>query len=461
MTGAEDLDRYGSWEQTPEYGPVWAPRAVAPDWAPYSAGHWAYVRPWGWTWVDAAPWGFAPFHYGRWVRYRSRWCWAPGTYVARPVYAPALVGWIGGSNVSVSISIGGGRSAPPVGWFPLAPREVYVPPYRYSPRYVRNINVTHVTNVTQITTIVNNTNGAADRRDFANRKFPHAVTVVPASVMTSRAPVAAEAARVRDDPQVRSLVANARPVAVTAAAPVAAPPPAPKPPSGKMAVTRPPIEGRPPGFAGRPGQERGERGQERGNERGQERNERGQPGSPPQGAAAQAAPVPAPGQAPAPAAAGRPGAPAVATRPDGSPAPRAEGPDGNRGRGSRQRCASGSAERGGLAERPAERCAATEPCAAAERCAATPGHRHSGRRPRSRPPRRRCRRAAAASGGRAAAAGERRYPGPGAWQRIARRRAPDRSNRRARRALSVAIRGAPSRAVPTRAVASRVPTSGR
>ena len=128
MTGAEDLDRYGQWEQTADYGPIWTPRAVGVGWAPYSAGHWAYVRPWGWTWVDDAPWGFAPFHYGRWVNYRSRWCWVPGTYVARPVYAPALVAWIGG----VSISVGGGRAGPPVGWFPLAPREVYVPSYRYS-----------------------------------------------------------------------------------------------------------------------------------------------------------------------------------------------------------------------------------------------------------------------------------------------------------------------------------------
>ena len=110
MTGAEDLDRYGQWEQTPEYGPIWTPRAVAVGWAPYSTGHWAYVRPWGWTWVDDAPWGFAPFHYGRWVNYRSRWCWAPGTYVTRPVYAPALVAWVGGSHVNVSISVGGGRA---------------------------------------------------------------------------------------------------------------------------------------------------------------------------------------------------------------------------------------------------------------------------------------------------------------------------------------------------------------
>ena len=111
MTGAEDLDRYGQWEQTPEYGAIWTPRGVGVGWAPYSTGHWAYIRPWGWTWVDDAPWGFAPFHYGRWVHYRNRWCWAPGTYVRRPVYAPALVAWIGGPSVNVSISIGGGRSA--------------------------------------------------------------------------------------------------------------------------------------------------------------------------------------------------------------------------------------------------------------------------------------------------------------------------------------------------------------
>jgi len=85
MTGAEDLDRYGRWDRLPDYGTVWFPFEVAADWAPYRYGHWAWVRPWGWTWVDDAPWGFAPFHYGRWVYRRNVWCWAPGTYVARPV----------------------------------------------------------------------------------------------------------------------------------------------------------------------------------------------------------------------------------------------------------------------------------------------------------------------------------------------------------------------------------------
>lgn len=143
MTGAEDLDRYGRWEASPDYGTVWIPTAmVVADWAPYRYGHWAWSSHWGWTWVDDAPWGFAPFHYGRWVNWGGRWCWAPGPYVHRPVYAPALVGWVGGPTVSVGISIGvGGRPVPPsYGWYPLAPREVYMPAYHHSPRYVNRIN---------------------------------------------------------------------------------------------------------------------------------------------------------------------------------------------------------------------------------------------------------------------------------------------------------------------------------
>jgi hypothetical protein len=250
MTGAEDLDRYGTWEQTPEYGgtAIWVPRQVPVGWAPYTVGHWAWVRPWGWTWVDDAPWGFAPFHYGRWIYRRDVWCWVPGTYVARPVYAPALVGWIGGPSVSVSITVGGG---PPVGWVPLAPREVYVPPYRYTQRYVREVNVTNVTNVTNITTIINNRNGEADRRDFANRKFPNAVTFVPQDVMLRRQPVAPSAERLRNDPHVRSLVADAAPPPTIAAPPVSAPPPAPRP-SSQARPPRPPFENRAGGASGRP-----------------------------------------------------------------------------------------------------------------------------------------------------------------------------------------------------------------
>src|SRR5512138_741170 len=126
MTGWEDLDRNGRWDTHPDYGPIWMPTTVVAGWAPYRYGHWAYIQPWGWTWVDDAPWGFAPFHYGRWLVVGGRWCWAPGRYVARPVYAPALVAWIGGPGYSGTIVAGG---PPYVGWVPLAPREPYYPHY--------------------------------------------------------------------------------------------------------------------------------------------------------------------------------------------------------------------------------------------------------------------------------------------------------------------------------------------
>ncbi|MBX3618444.1 MAG: hypothetical protein KF891_00415 [Rhizobacter sp.] len=216
MTGVEDLDRYGRWEPQTEYGAVWIPRTVVAGWAPYRMGHWAWVRPWGWTWVDDAPWGFAPFHYGRWVWYRNAWCWAPGRYVARPVYAPALVAWVGGSNVSVSVTVG---SAPTVGWFPLGPREVYVPGYHVSPRYVRNVNVTHVTNITNVTTIINNPGKVMAGTRYVNRGLPNAVTVVPSQVVERRQPVA-PAFRPVNDRMLRD-IRRERP---RAEAPVVAPP---------------------------------------------------------------------------------------------------------------------------------------------------------------------------------------------------------------------------------------------
>ncbi len=123
MVGAADLDAYGTWAQTPQYGAVWYPNDVTPDWAPYRNGYWAEVGGWGATWVDHAPWGYAPFHYGRWAYIRGRWGWCPGAYVARPLWAPALVGWTGGPGWGISISAG----APVYGWVPLAWGEPYRP----------------------------------------------------------------------------------------------------------------------------------------------------------------------------------------------------------------------------------------------------------------------------------------------------------------------------------------------
>ncbi|MFZ2368631.1 MAG: DUF6600 domain-containing protein, partial [Azonexus sp.] len=184
MTGYQDLDAYGDWNSTAEYGAVWYPRSVADDWAPYRFGRWAWVAPWGWTWVDQSPWGFAPFHYGRWVHVHNRWGWVPGSYVARPVYAPALVAWIGNPGWSVGFRSG---AAPAVGWFPLAPREVYVPGFRASSKFVHRINGGHVRNVVDIDHAIR----SGPRHAYAHRDQPRAVTIVPAAHLSEGRPIRA------------------------------------------------------------------------------------------------------------------------------------------------------------------------------------------------------------------------------------------------------------------------------
>jgi len=169
MTGYEDLDRNGTWSDDADYGHVWIPAHVAVDWAPYRYGRWAWVEPYGWTWIDDAPWGFAPFHYGRWAYVRNRWVWAPGVLRRRPVYAPALVVFVGGNNFHG----GNWGTRGGVGWFPLAPNEVYRPAYRVSDRYVRRVNVTnvHITNINVTNVNVTNIN-------YRNRNVTGAMTAV-------------------------------------------------------------------------------------------------------------------------------------------------------------------------------------------------------------------------------------------------------------------------------------------
>jgi len=175
VVGYSDLDDYGYWRSEPGYGYIWIPR-VSVGWAPYHDGHWVWISPWGWTWVDDAPWGYAPFHYGRWIYAGSYWGWVPGPIEVRPVYAPALVAFVGGPNFSVSITAGnrGGY----VGWFPLGPREVYVPSYRTSREYVNRVNVSNTTvnNIT-INNVYNNSNNTNIR--YSNKNVHGGVTAVP------------------------------------------------------------------------------------------------------------------------------------------------------------------------------------------------------------------------------------------------------------------------------------------
>jgi hypothetical protein len=164
--GSRDLDRHGRWHEEPDYGPVWVPSGVPADWAPYSSGAWVLDPHYGWTWVDAAPWGWAPFHYGRWINLNGRWCWAPGPPRARPVYAPALVAFYGGTPARSGFYARG----PQVGWVALGWGEPCVPWWGrpgfihrpwwggwHGPRIVNNTMVhrTRVVNVNDIHTYRN------------------------------------------------------------------------------------------------------------------------------------------------------------------------------------------------------------------------------------------------------------------------------------------------------------------
>jgi len=176
VVGYQQLDAYGHWAQDASYGAVWYPRVTVVDWAPYRYGHWDFIAPWGWTWIDDAPWGFAPFHYGRWAMIGSRWAWVPGRIGPRPVYAPALVVFVGGSGgVSLSLSFGSGSG---IGWFPLAPGEAWRPYYRTSPRYVTGVNRYIVTN-----------NQVTNNYFYINQRHPSAVTAVRAEDFSRGRPV--------------------------------------------------------------------------------------------------------------------------------------------------------------------------------------------------------------------------------------------------------------------------------
>ena len=144
---------------------------------PYRFGNWTWVAPWGWTWVDAAPWGYAPFHYGRWVWVSGRWGWCPGTRFARPVWAPALVGWYGGH--------GWATGGPPVyGWVPLGWGEPYLPSWsRCSGNCWRKLNEPYAVAQTDRRVV-------ATPQRYANSTVPGAMTAVSAAVLTSARPVA-------------------------------------------------------------------------------------------------------------------------------------------------------------------------------------------------------------------------------------------------------------------------------
>ena len=85
--GTSDLNDYGSWSSSDDYGQVWRPSysaiSVYDNWSPYRYGYWTWLNPFGWTWVNAEPWGWATYHYGRWINDGRGWGWVPYSYYQR------------------------------------------------------------------------------------------------------------------------------------------------------------------------------------------------------------------------------------------------------------------------------------------------------------------------------------------------------------------------------------------
>jgi hypothetical protein len=108
----DQLQPYGTWVHVAPYGLVWSPAGVTPSWRPYTDGYWV-DSDYGWTFMSDSPWGWAVYHYGRWVLSDDYgWVWVPGT-----MWGPAWVAWrFGGAFV---------------GWAPLPPDVEWSPVFGF------------------------------------------------------------------------------------------------------------------------------------------------------------------------------------------------------------------------------------------------------------------------------------------------------------------------------------------
>ena len=109
MPYAGDFASNGEWLYSAPYGYIWRPFVVVQSWAPYRSGYWRWVRG-HYVWISYEPWGWVPYHYGRWVHHTAGWCWVPPRR-GSVQWGPGYVGWV--------------RTPTHIGWVPLAPHEAY------------------------------------------------------------------------------------------------------------------------------------------------------------------------------------------------------------------------------------------------------------------------------------------------------------------------------------------------
>ncbi len=229
IVGLDDLDHEGEWKQIPDYGWVWGPPVTVSNWAPYQLGRWGWQDPWGWTWISQERWGWAPYHYGSWITSNDRWFWVPVPASVRDVrYAPARVVFSGGGPgwaTGGSVGVGGF-----VGWFPIGPRDRFVP--WWGRRASVGVTVPDVSYVNRGHVTVMNRDAFAGGR-FVEREMirdPRVIRQVSASkLLTGPIPVIPTAAslRISARAQVGAVVRPPRIVGSRAVVTRLVPPPAP------------------------------------------------------------------------------------------------------------------------------------------------------------------------------------------------------------------------------------------
>lgn len=177
QTFYDELSPYGTWIQDPEYGYVWRPDVDQREFRPYyTNGRWVMTE-YGNTWVSEYDWGWAPFHYGRWVTDRyNQWLWIPDT-----TWGPAWVNWRSGAGqygwapLGPSISIG--FNIPSFWWVFVPQTRIYVDRF---PRYRSYRNTRYISNTVVINNVYvhnRNTYYTGPRRDEVRRVINRDVPV--------------------------------------------------------------------------------------------------------------------------------------------------------------------------------------------------------------------------------------------------------------------------------------------
>ena len=117
------LSPNGEWVDVAPWGRVWQPddEAANDSFVPYTSNGQRLYGAYGWTFDSNDPWGWAAFHFGRWVFVAELgWVWTPGAGADAviPVWGPGWVTWRTDGDV--------------VGWVPTPPADAKPDPRQYA-----------------------------------------------------------------------------------------------------------------------------------------------------------------------------------------------------------------------------------------------------------------------------------------------------------------------------------------